>query len=262
MNIRSIQTNLKKLQNDNLLKFLYDIVVNQLQDVDPYKEGNSYVKDDVVYLQENNIHKIYQCIVDKSSNSFVSDEWEHILDTYDREIKTVNNLKIREEVHIITEETKSQITSKLDFKSENSTFIVYNGKKRYAVNHDFTVNEKTITFNKPFNVGDRLILEVRESIGLPDRLVLLSTNGIKYEVGVIGEDVYIFESSHRTSKNEVYIKDSMNGTNYKIHMIDDDLYYEVTDINVSKTEVKIMDEEGNEFKIEMVNDELMVSAKE
>lgn len=266
MNIRSIQTNINKLFDDNILKFLYDIVLHNLSNIDPYEVGVSYVKGDLVYIQVDGKHVIYQCIADIniSSENFMDfiDNWEHVLDVYEKENFRSSNLKIREEVHIITAATVDKITSKLSFKNENSSFIIYKGKKRYAINYDFTVNDKEITFKKPFNVGDKIILEVRESIGLPDRLVLLSTNGLKYEIGIIGEDIYIFESDHRTAKEEVYLKDISNGKNYRIHMIDDDVYYEPTTMNVSKTEVKIMDVDGNEFKLEMIDDELWFSNKE
>lgn len=262
MNIRSIETNLNKLQNDNLLKFLYDLIITNLYDVDSYEIGKIYNKGDLIYLERNNIHKIYQCIVEKSNNIFVDEEWDHILDVYPYEIRTVNNLKIREEVHIITEETVNGIITKLDFKQENSSFAIYKGKKRYAINYDFTVDDKSITFMRPFNVGDRLILEVRETIGLPDRLILLSSNGIKYEVGVIDNEVFIFESIHRTSKNEVYLKDISNGNKYKIYLIDEDLYYEITDINVVKTEAKVVGVDGIEYKLEIIDDELVFSIKE
>ena len=260
MNIRSIQTNLKKLQEDNLLQFLYDIIISNLQNVHPYENGVQYKVGDLVYIQEDGVHKVYQCLND--TEAFNSDDWEHVLDVYEKEEFRVSNFRVKEEVHIITEETINSIVSNLEFKGENSTFIIYKGKQRYAVNYDFTVDDHNITFNKPFNVGERIILEVRESIGLPDRLVLLSTNGLKYEVGIIGEDVFIIESDHRTTKNEVYLKDIVNGKNYKLHMIDDELCYELTDINVSKTEVKIMDVDGNEYKLEMVDDEVVFSFKE
>ena len=266
MNIRSIQTNLKKLQEDNILKFLYDIIINNLQNVNSYEAGVTYEKGDLIYIQEEGKHVVYQCMIniESSPENFLDsfDNWEHVLDVYEKENFRISNLKIKEEVHIITEETVNKIVSKLDYKSENSSFAIYRGKERYAINYDFTVNDHEITFNKPFNVGDKLILEVRESIGLPDRLVLLSTNGLRYEIGVVGEDVYILESDHRTAKNEVYIKDISNGNNYKIHMIDCDVYYELTDINVSKTEVKMMDVDGVEYRLEMIDDELVYSIKE
>lgn len=261
MNIRKIEANLAKLNENNLLKFLYDLIIQDISNIDLLEMGKTYYEGDRIYILENGIHKIYECVLPET-NVFSTKTWEHILDVYKKEEFRVSNFQLKEEVHIITEETVNGIVSNLEFKGENSTFIIYKGKHRYAVNYDFTVDDHTITFNKPFNVGDRLILEVRESMGLPDRLVLLSTNGLKYEVGVIGEDVFIIESDHRTSKNEVYLKDIVNGKNYKLHMIDDDLYYELTDINVSKTEVKIMDVDGNEYKLEMVDDEVVFSFKE
>ena len=185
MNIRKIQANLTKLNEDNLLKFLYDLIIQDISNIDLLEMGKTYYEGDRIYILENGIHKIYECVLPET-NSFSTSTWEHVLDVYKKEEFRVSNLRVKEEVHIITEETVNGIVSNLEFKSENSTFIIYQGKHRYAVNYDFTVDDHTITFNKPFNVGDRLILEVRESAGLPDRLVLLSSNGLKYEVGIIG----------------------------------------------------------------------------
>lgn len=259
MNIRYIQTNLSKLHDDNLIKFLYDILISDLNDVDQYDENTIYHLDDMIYMQDNNIHQVYQCIVEESSTSFVLEEWEHITNIYKGETDSVTNLKIREEVHVIDENTVNGVVSNLQFKYENSSFAIYHGKKRYAVNHDFTVVDNVIKFNKPLNVGDRIILEVKETIGLPDRLVLLSSNNNKYEVGVVGNDVFVFKSDHRTAKDEVYVKDISNGNSYRIFMIDEDILYELTDINVVNTEVKVMDAEGNEYIVKMIDDDLYIT---
>ena len=67
MNIRYIQSNIKEISQDNLIKFLYDLILSEIGNIDNYQNGNIYHKGDRVYLQENGKHQIFQCIVDNSS---------------------------------------------------------------------------------------------------------------------------------------------------------------------------------------------------
>lgn len=262
MNIRFVQTNLSKLHDDNILKFLFDVTMNSLQDVDPYEDGKIYNKGDRVYLQENNIHQIFQCIIDESSSTFIQEEWEYILNLYNGEVGTTCNLKLKEEVHVIDENTVNSIVTNLEFKQENSTFAIFCGKKRYTVNYDFIVKDKTIEFKEPFNVGDRIILEVRETIGTADRLVLRNDLGQNYEICAINNDVFTVETDRQYFKTEVFIRDIVTDTNYKIYMIGEDLFYEPTDINVSKTAIAILDENEDKYNLEMVDGDLTFSPLE
>lgn len=263
MSIRYIQTNYGKLDCYNVLRFLLDLTVYDLEDVKPYEEGHTYKKGDFIYLKENGIHKIYRCKVDVSSNTFIPDEWEHAMDTYDKEIKDVCNFEIREEVIIVDKDNIDNII--IPNYKPGSTVIIYNGKEVYIQGKDFIVDENgKITFIPPdlIQEGDRLIIEIKETTGLPDRLVLLSSNSLNYEVGIIGEDMYIIQTDLKHSKPEVFIKDIVTGENYRIYMIDEDVYYEITSIYASQTEIKVLDEDENEYIIEMIDGELMFSIKE
>lgn len=263
MSIRYIQTNYGKLDCYNILRFLLDLSVVNLEDVLPYEEGKSYVKGDFVYLKENGIHKIYRCKVDKSSVPFNPDEWEHAMDTYDGEIKNVCNFEIKEEIIIVDKDNIDNLI--IPGYKPGSSVTIYNGNEIYIEGKDFIVDEngKIIFFpHVKIEIGDRLIIEIKESKGLPDRLILLSSNMLNYEIGVIGEDMFVIETDLKHSKPEVFIKDSVTGENYRLFMLDDDLYYELTSIYTVQTEIKVLDEEDNEYVIEMVDGELMFSIKE
>ena len=264
MSIRYIQTNYGKLDCYNVLRFLLDLSVVNLEDVKPYEQGKRYVKGEFVYLKENDIHKIFRCKVDVSSDTFIPDEWEHVMDTYDAEIKSVCNFEIKEEVIIVDKDNVDNLIIP-GYKPGSSTVIIYKGNEIYIEGKDFIIDENgKVTFIPPahIEIGDRLIIEIKETKGLPDRLILLSSNGFNYEIGVIGEDMFIIETDLKHSKPEVFIKDIATDENYKLYMIDDDLYYELTEIYTVQTEIKVLDDEDNQYKLEMINGELMFSLKE
>ena len=74
MNIQYIKSNISNTSQDSLVKLLYDIILQDINNVEDYIPGKSYIKGDRVYLQENGKHQIYQCISDTSSNRFNKDE--------------------------------------------------------------------------------------------------------------------------------------------------------------------------------------------
>ena len=264
MSIRFIQSNYGKIDCYNVLKFLLDLTVIDLENVKPYEQGKIYTKGDYVHLKENSIHKIYRCKADQSSNTFIPDEWEHILDVYDEEVKKAGSIYIREEVVYVDKDNIDNIVIS-DYKPGTSIVTIYIDKDIYLNGRDFVIDENgKITFipSNIVQIGDKVIIEIKESIGLPDRLIMLSSNGNNYEVGVIGEDVFIILSEFKYSKPEIFVKDSATDEVYKVYMIDEDICYELTDIYTSQTEIKILDVDRNPYILEMVNGEFFFSPKE
>ena len=259
MNIRFLQSNFLKLPEDNVIKFLTDMLVNDFQNINTYENDVIYKKGDRVYLQEDGKHQMYQCVVPESSNTFMVEEWENILSIYSDEVTTVNNLCVKEETHFITEETVNGIVTNLDFDICNATFALYCGMKRYTVNYDFTIDGKNINFLNPFDVGDKVILEVKETIGKSNRLILQSSNGNKYEVCVIDNELQVVKSDSLTFKREVFVRDNSSNNNYKIFIIDEDLCFEVTEINVSKNEIRVLGENDDTYILEVVNNDFLWS---
>lgn len=264
MSIRYVQSNYGKLDCENILRFILDLSIVELENVKPYEQGKIYTKGEFIYLKENGLHKIYRCKVDISSDTFISDEWEYIMDTYDEEIKNVCNFIIREEVYVVTDKEDINIVVP-NYKPGNSMITIYNGKEIYNQGIDFDIVENgKINFNPSVEIenGDRLIIEIKETKGKPDRLILLNDNGFNYEIGVIGEDVYVIETDLRHSKPEVFIKDISTGENYRLFMLDEDIYYELTEIHTIQTEIKVIDTDENEYKLEMIDGTLFFSIKD
>lgn len=189
MNIQFIKSNISNTSQDGLVKLLYDLIMQDINNVEDYKVNMTYEKGDRVYLEENSKHQIYQCIVDTSSTIFVRTEWQPIMEVFDGSLDKVYNLKLHEEVHIIDESTTKSITTKLEFENDKSTVAIYKGKKRYTSKYDFTINDKVISFNNPFDIGDRIILEVREKLGVPASVgvIFYDLSGVPYKV-IITDD--------------------------------------------------------------------------
>lgn len=268
MSIRYIQTNYNKIDCFNLVKFLLDLAVIDLENVKLYEQGKTYIKGDLVYLKENNIHRIYRCVVDVSSNTFIPNEWEHIFDIYDEKVNTGNNIYIREEDFFVNEDNIGDILDNIivpNYKPGSTHVTIYIDKDIFVTGKDFVIDENgKVTFTPPINVeiGDKIIVEIRDIIGLPDKLIILSSNGNNYEIGVIGEDMFIIESDLKHSKPEIFVRDISTGENYRIFMLDEDVYFELTDIYTVQTEIKVLDADDNKYIIEMINGDLVFSPKE
>ena len=260
MNIRNLQSNLLKLPEDNLVKFLYDLIMQDIKDVGQYQEDRTYHKGDRVYLQENGKHQIFQCLVDTSASVFIDTEWTYILETYEGNVDKIYNMNLKEEIHYIEEYNREVIYTNLDFNLRQTTVAVYCGKKRYAVNHDFTISGREITFKKPFNIGDRLILEVREVVGvLPDliSIVLYDLNSNPYKVGLNINGELSIEEHYELNESDVKYGEIVTGDRTYTLMVDGGSKpYELKAYR--KLETYIEGTNGEIFKVEVIGDKLQL----
>lgn len=186
MDIRYIKSNISKSPQDGLVKFLYDLLLQDISDVDNY-EARRYYKGERVYLEENGKHQIYKCIVDVSSNTFIRSEWEHVMEVYEGLDEKIYNIRVQEEVHVIDSLTTNSIQTKLEFFSDNPTVAMYVGKRRLVRDYDFRLNGNIISFINPMNIGDRVILEVREvlrGVSLDLSITLYDLDGVPYRVTI------------------------------------------------------------------------------
>ena len=185
MDIRNIKSNLNILTDNNLVKILYELFLQDIDKVTDNTPNVIYNKGDRVYIQENGKHQIYQCVAKQSSLSFIKDEWQYIVEVFDSQIDlTTNAIKIVEELHIIDSNTVNGIETQLDINEEN-TVAIYHGKKRYARDYDFKIDGNQILFNNPLNIGDRIILEVKHRVGVRAvGIILYDLNGNPYLVSV------------------------------------------------------------------------------
>ena len=222
MNIQYIKSNISNTSQDSLVKLLYDIILQDINNVEDYIPGNSYIKGDRVYLQENGKHQIYQCISDTSSYEFNRDEWQYIMEVFDGNVEKFYNLKLQEEVHIITEDTRNGIITKLNFDETRSTVAIYKGKKRYCATYDFVINDKEITFRNPFNIGDRLILEVREILGMPLSIsvVFYDLAGVPYNVAISNTGVLSVQKANNVSSSDIKYTELVTGEHTYTMLVD------------------------------------------
>jgi hypothetical protein len=291
LSINYIQNNYDKLDVDNLIKFLLDLTVVNLNNVAPYNENELYTKGSLVYLKEDNVHKVFRCKINMQNkiDAFIlgtsilgigklipktnvstdfNNIWEHILDIYDKKVETAGNIFIREEIIKVNENNLDNIFDQIivsNYKQGSSIITIYIDKNIFINGRDFVIDENgKVTFTPNINVeiGDKIIIEIKDIIGQPNKLIILSSNNENYEIGIIGEDLHVIKSDLKYSKPEIFIRDTVTDENYRIFMIDEDVYFELTDISTVQTEIKVLDTDDNKFIIEMVDGELLLSPKE
>ena len=255
MNIQYIKSNISNTSQDSLVKLLYELVLQDIDSVEDYITGVSYKKGDRVYLQENGNHKIYQCIVNVSSNTFIRNEWQYIMEIYNGVIDKVYNLKLQEEVHIIKDSTKNGITTNLNFDETKSTLAIYNGKKRYC--NEFTISNKQITFKNPFNVGDRLILEVRENLGIQATLgvIFYDLYGVPYNVIINNVGEITIQKSNSTNPTDIKYTELVTGEYTYTMMIDSSMNPPILGL-YRNIETYITGSDGAIYKLEVSNETL------
>ena len=257
LNIQYIKSNISNTSQDSLVKLLYELVLQDIDSVEDYITGVSYKKGDRVYLQENGNHKIYQCIVNVSSNTFIRNEWQYIMEIYNGVIDKVYNLKLQEEVHIIKDSTKNGITTNLNFDETKSTLAIYNGKKRYCNEYDFTISNKQITFKNPFNVGDRLILEVRENHGIQATLgvIFYDLYGVPYNVIINNVGEITIQKSNSTNPTDIKYTELVTGEYTYTMMIDSSMNPPILGL-YRNIETYITGSDGAIYKLEVSNETL------
>ena len=132
MSIKYIKENIKKFDHDNLISFLFDIVIRGgLDNVEDFDETKSYVENEKVYFKDvKGIHHIYKCVVDISSpGMIVQDEWIDLLESFRKPIiseeTVIADVDIREEVVVATENNQVEFTLKTVGVEDNNARARY-----------------------------------------------------------------------------------------------------------------------------------------
>lgn len=171
MSINYIKENLKKIDHDNLISFLFDVIIRGgLEDIEDFDDKKQYVKNNKVYIKDaKGTHHIYKCIVDEASVGFVlPDEWTDLLQSFRKPIVSeetvVANLDIREEV--IVSDTDNQKEFKLNSSGVEEgmyTVIVFHPELGRLAQTDFSLAGKFIILKDEFAVqkaGDKIIVDL------------------------------------------------------------------------------------------------------
>lgn len=72
--INYIRTTLDKVNEDNIIKFLLDLVGASIKDTVNFEPHKVYRCNDKVYLYKDGKHRVYKCIVDISTPCETIDE--------------------------------------------------------------------------------------------------------------------------------------------------------------------------------------------
>lgn len=169
--IEYIKSTLKRLDNDNLLNFLLDIVTcGGIDTVEDYNTTKQYKKDEKVYFQdEDGMHHIFICIVDKPAiGTIYKDEWLDLLQYFRRPIvdasEVVSNFEMIEEVIISTKANQTTFTlTSPGVENKIYTVIVYHPTHGRLAKEDFTLVGRNIKLNSEYAVttlGDKLIVDL------------------------------------------------------------------------------------------------------
>lgn len=186
MNIQYIKTNIEKLSQQQLISLLADMILETVQDIEQFSTSKVYGIGDRVYLEENGTHCVYQCLMHGTTGAFNSDNWIHLVEVYRGTTPPFYTIRILEEVVKATSTPITTHTITLNYNVDQSTVAVYKGKIRLVRDVDFTLSGKTITLKKALAVGERVIIEVRERLGIIPNIVagivLYDLNDVPYNV--------------------------------------------------------------------------------
>lgn len=172
MNIHYIKTNIAKMKQHELTSLLADMILDNVLRIEDFSTSKVYRFGDRVYFEDNGTHYAYECIDHDVTGQFDNSKWIPLVEVYRGPSPTFYTLRIREEVHIITEGTIKEYTMKMDFDVESSSIAIYRGKQRLAYGLDYEMDKKKkITFKIPMNVNERIIIEVRERLGVVPNII-------------------------------------------------------------------------------------------
>lgn len=167
MDIRYIQSNFSKLGPDHLYRFLMDIICrgefNSIENFDPTKK---YTKGSKVYLFRNNMHHIYECITNISTEgSFIEIEWSDIIDVF-RGMSgedLLNKMFITEELFNAEKET-NEIEIKYDgYDPLLCKVIPFHSIQGRLSSSEYTIEDnKIILHDIIMNPGEYMIIDIYE----------------------------------------------------------------------------------------------------
>ena len=170
MSIRYIKDNLKKFDHDNLISFLFDIVIRGgLDNVDDFDIEKEYTENEKVYFKdEKGVHHIYKCLVEKSTKGqLLQEEWIDLLQSFRKPIineeTIIPNVDIKEEVIVATNDNQYEfILSTAGVEDGDYDVVVFHPEHGRLARSDFNLINKSIILNDEYqlNRNERLIVDL------------------------------------------------------------------------------------------------------
>ena len=174
MSINYIKENIKKFDPDNLISFLFDIVIRGgLDNVEDYDSNKEYIENEKVYIKdEKGNHHIYKCMVPVSTRgAFVQDEWLDLLHSFRKPVVTEETLiaavDVREEVVIADQDGQLEFALETSgAESGDYDIVVFHPEYGRLARSDFNVAENIIILNEEYavNNGERIIVDLYRNI--------------------------------------------------------------------------------------------------
>ena len=173
MSINYFKENLKKFDHDNLVAFLFDIMLRvNIDEVEDYEIDKEYHLHQKVYIKDvKGKHHIYVCQVENSTvGQFKQDEWTDLVQSFRKPIVSdetiVASLDIRQEVLYSTEPNQKEFELKTYGVSEGAyNIIIFHSELGRLARIDFDISDRTIVLKDPYvmkNVGGKLVVDLYE----------------------------------------------------------------------------------------------------
>lgn len=169
--IEYIKKALSKLDNDNLITFLLDVITcGGIEEVTDFNVNKQYHKDEKVYKQDSDgTHHIYISTVESPKKGVIlATEWVDLLQSFRRPIinatDVISTCEMIEETILCTMSNQTQFTvTTPSVENKIYTINVYHPTKGRLAQTDWTLNGRVITLNSGYSVpkiGDKLIIDL------------------------------------------------------------------------------------------------------
>ena len=170
MSIEYFKKNLKKFDHDNLISFLFDIVLRvDINEVVDYDKTVQYHLHEKVYYQDvKGKHHIYKCLVENSTVGELRDEeWVDLIQSFRKPIVSdetvVASLDIRQEVLPATEDGQVEFKLKTAGVGEDEyNIIIFHSRIGRLAKVDFQISGQNIILNEEYKVnkGEKLVVDL------------------------------------------------------------------------------------------------------
>lgn len=171
MSINYFKENLKKFDHDNLIAFLFDIVLRvDINEIEDFNKAKEYQLNQKVYYKDiKGKHHIYNCLVEKSTiGELIHDEWIDLVQSFRKPIVSdetvVASLDIRQEVLYSTQANQTEFELRTYGVGEGAyNIIIYHSELGRLAQTDFEVSGQYIVLKDEYkmkNIGGKLVVDL------------------------------------------------------------------------------------------------------
>ena len=167
--IRYIKEKLKKFDHDNLIAFLFDLVIRGgLDNIEDYDVEKEYHMNEKVYMKdEKGTHHVYKCLVENATvGQLVPDEWIDLLQSFRKPIiseeTVVASVDIREEVLVAEYDSQKEfVLNTAGVEDGDYTVVVFHPDLGRISQNDFKLAGRSVILNTAVKkAGDKIIVDL------------------------------------------------------------------------------------------------------